>query len=78
MPHYCIYVLDRHKCVISHIGVACDTYRLACVVAESLLEPGAQVEVWNDTRHLRVASIAKAPADPEDWRLERGMRLQHR
>ncbi len=61
MPHYRIYVLDRGKCVISHIDVDCDTDREACVVAESLLEPDGHVEVWNDTQHVRVASIHKAP-----------------
>jgi len=61
MPHYRIYVLDRDKCVISHIDVDCDTDREACVVAESLLEPDRYVEVWNDTQRVRVASIHNAP-----------------
>lgn len=64
MAYYRIYVLNGDKHVINRTFADCETDREACVLAESLLEPGVQVEVWNGTRHVRVASLPSLPGTP--------------
>lgn len=60
MACYRIYAMDSNNQLVSDISAECRDDREACVLAESLLKPGAQAEVWKGTKLVRVLSLAMA------------------
>ena len=60
MACYRIYAMDSDDQPVSDTSAECCNDREACVLAESLLTPGAQAEVWKGTKLVRVLSLAMA------------------
>jgi len=60
MAWYRIYLRDSDEHIIGHATADCASDREACMVAESLIEPGKQAEVWNGLRHVWLVGISMA------------------
>jgi len=57
MPRYRIYLRNADQQIISHADADCANEIEACVLAESLLQPGQQAEIWEGLRRVRLVSL---------------------
>lgn len=78
LAQYRIYLKNNDEQIITHANADCASDREACMVAESLIEPGEQVEVWNGLRRVWPVglSIASDRFRFINWSL-RGASLRH-
>ena len=60
MACYRIYLRDTDEEIVSHGNVDCDTDRQAWTIAESLIEPGEQAEVWDGLRRVQLIGLSMA------------------
>jgi len=58
MVWYRIYIRDSNDVIIRRGDVNCSSDREACIVAESLIGPGKQAEVWDGTRRVSLISLS--------------------
>ncbi len=65
MARYRIYVRDTEGRIVSsaHSDFASD--HEACLVAESLVEPGEQAEVWQGTRRVQLIGLSRTAKRPQ-------------
>ncbi len=61
MAWYRIYIVSRDDQLPRDISVECGNDQEACVVAEGLLTPSTQAELWNGPKLVRVLSLSMAP-----------------
>jgi len=57
VTRYRIYLRDTDEQIISHGDTDCATDREACMIAESLIEPGEQAEVWDGMRRVYLIGV---------------------
>lgn len=57
MARYRIYLRDADEEIIGHGNTDCATDREAGMIAESLIEPGEQAEVWDGMRCVYLIGI---------------------
>lgn len=60
MASYRIYLKDIDDLIVSHANTDCATDIEACKIAQSLIEPGWQAEVWAGLRRVQVIGISMA------------------
>ncbi len=60
MAWYQIYIVSRDRQCPSDISAECSNDQEACVLAESLLTPSTQAEIWNGPKLVRVLSLSMA------------------
>lgn len=60
MPRYRIYLRNADEQIVSHADTDCASDSEACVLAESLLQPGQQAEIWQGLRRVRLVSLYTA------------------
>ncbi len=60
MASYRIYLKDRDDLIVSHANTDCATDIEACIIAESLIEPGWQAEIWTGLRRVQVIDLSMA------------------
>ncbi len=60
MAWYRIYIVSRDHQRPGEISAECSNDQEACVLAESLLTPSTQAEVWNGHKLVRVLSLFMA------------------
>lgn len=58
MAWYRIYIISNGNQLVSDTNAECSSDQEACVLAERLLGPGAQAELWKRTKLVRVLSLA--------------------
>ena len=58
MARYRIYLRDEAGMIMSDAECDCANDREACMIAESLIEPGEQAEVWDGLRRVRLIGIS--------------------
>jgi hypothetical protein len=59
MVRYRIYLRDAEGRIMSHADADCASDREACVLAESLIEPGEQAEVWHGVRRVQLIGLSR-------------------
>ncbi len=64
MVRYRIYLRDAEGQIMSHADADCASDREACVIAESLIEPGEQAEVWHSVRRVQLIGLSKSTERP--------------
>ena len=64
MIRYRIYLRDAEGRIGSHADADCASDREACIVAESLIEPGEQAEVWQGVRRVQLIGLSKGKERP--------------
>lgn len=60
MASYRIYLKDTDELIVSHANTDCATDVEACRIAESLVDPGGQAEVWAGLRRVQVIGLSMA------------------
>lgn len=60
MARYRIYLRDHDEQIITHAHADCASDREAYMVAESLVEPGEQAEVWDGLRRVWPVGLSMA------------------
>lgn len=60
MASYRIYLKDPDDLIVSHADADCATDFEACIIAEILIEPGGQAEVWMGLRRVQVIGLSMA------------------
>jgi len=60
MPRYRIYLRNADEQIVSHADTDCANDCEVCVLAESLLGPGEQAEIWEGLRRVRLVSLYTA------------------
>jgi len=64
MVRYRIYLRDAEGRIMSHVDADCASDREVCIVADSLIEPGEQAEVWHGVRRVQLIGLCKGPERP--------------
>ena len=64
MACYRINVVASRNGVVSSSDLTCATEREACVVAESMLEPGLRAEIWTVGERVRVVTVHRTATRP--------------
>jgi len=64
MAYYRIYIVNSRHTVLGSCDLICSTDREAFVVAESMLEPGLEAEIWSGQRRLRLTSFRRTISRP--------------
>lgn len=64
MVRYRIYLRDAEGRIMSHADADCANDREVCIVAESLIEPGEQAEVWQGVRRVQLIGLSKGTERP--------------
>jgi len=64
MVRYRIYLRDAEGRIMSHADADCASDREACVLAESLIEPGEQAEVWHGVRRVQLIGLSRSMERP--------------
>lgn len=64
MARYRIYLRDAEGRIKSHADVDCASDLEACIVAESLIGPGEQAEVWHSVRRVQLIGLSKGTERP--------------
>lgn len=60
MASYRIYLKDTDELIVSHTNTNCATDVEAVIIAESLIEPGGQAEIWAGLRRVQVIGLSMA------------------
>ncbi len=64
MVRYRVYLRDAEGWIMSHADADCASDREACVLAESLIEPGEQAEVWHGVRRVQLTGLSRSTERP--------------
>jgi len=64
MVRYRIYLRDAEGRIMSYADADCASDHEACVLAESLIEPGEQAEVWRGVRRVQLIGFSKGTERP--------------
>ncbi len=64
MARYRIYLRDSDDRIIRRGEANCSSDREACIIAESLIEPGRQAEVWDGTRRVSLTGLSTVSDRP--------------
>ncbi len=64
MAYYRVYIVHRDREIARQAEVECASDHEACALAESLLDPGGQAEVWSGSRFVRLVYVHKVLSGP--------------
>jgi len=64
MARYRIYLRDAEGRIMSSADSDFASDHEACVIAESLVEPGEHAEVWQGTRRVQLVGLSKMAKPP--------------
>ncbi len=64
MVRYRVYLRDAKGRIMSRADADCASDREACILAESLIEPGEQAEIWHGVRRVQLIGFSKGTERP--------------